>query len=98
MDEVGAPPDRAEGTLCRGHTVPVPLGTLTLHCSSRVKQGSSWQPVEGNKAVTVPLERGRLYFSKCPWLLQLLFYGAITVKVLLWETRMAIIKQVYICL
>lgn len=41
--------------------------------------------------------RGRLYFSKCPWLLKLLFYGAIIAKVLLWEPRIAIIKQVYIC-
>lgn len=46
---------------------------------------------------TIYLERGRLYFSKCPWLLKLFFYGVIIAKVLLWESRIAIIKQVYIC-
>lgn len=69
--------------------------------SPRVCQnkGCSWQQVWGaEQGPYIYLERGRLAFSKCPWLLKLLFYGAIIAKVLLWEARIAIIKQVYICL
>lgn len=77
----------------------MPFSTQTLPGSSRSEQGELLAGSVRNRAMaagtTIHLER-RLYCSQCPQLLKLSFYGAVVAKVLLWETRIAIIKQVYI--